>query len=335
MTFARRVHALLPAMLGVLLSGCTAADDASDAAPGAQTANAAASATWPSGRIRLITHSSPGGGGDIMARELARTLERLYDVTVVVENKVGGSGAVATVYLVNRAPKDGSTLQVITPTHLITPRHSRGVPTYRDVTPVANLVLDPTVIYVRRESPFATMAQMIAFAKAHPGALKWGIGSAGSLDHLNVEQIKALAGINVSAVPHEGGGDAMLSVLGGHIDAGLGEPIKVLSQLKAGNLRLLAVFDEKRLEEFPDVPAIGELGYKMRSQKFRGVWGPPGLSAAMVSNIADGLERAFTEEPFQSYWQDGGMQRAFLRGADFARFLAEADADIGRFLASH
>jgi tripartite-type tricarboxylate transporter receptor subunit TctC len=287
---------------------------------------------WPTGTVTLITHSSPGGGGDIMARELGRTLERLYDVNVVVENRVGGSGAVSLVYMANRVPTDGSVLQVITPTHLITPIRSRGVPTYQQMTPIARLLLDPTVVYVRRESPFRDMAALIAFARDNPGALKWGIGSAGSLDHLVVQEIEAKAGFTVTSVPHEGGGDAMLSVLGGHIDAGIGEPIKILAQVQAGNLRILAVFDEQRLDEFPDVQAVGELGYQMTSQKFRGVWGPPGMSDVTVRAIADALERVLTEEPFQKYWHDGAMQSAFLRESEFAAFLSESDASIRQFL---
>lgn len=288
--------------------------------------------TWPTERVTLITHSSPGGGGDILARELGRTLELLHGVTVVVENRVGGSGAVATVYVANRVPKDGSTLQIITPTHLITPIRSPGVPTYSEMTPVANLLLDPTVIYVRRESQFRDLTEMVAYAKQNPGALKWGIGSAGSLDHLVVEEFKEKAQISVTSVPHEGGGDAMVSVLGGHIDAGIGEPAKILPQTRAGNLRILAVFEQERLEEFPDVPAIGEFGYQMVSRKFRGLWGPPGMSAATVTAIADALDAAFYNEPFRTYWQDGGMRRAFIRGSEFGTFLADAHQTIQDFL---
>lgn len=287
---------------------------------------------WPPSRLTLITHSSPGGGGDIMARELGRTLERLHGTTVVVENRVGGSGAVAMVYLERRAPRDGSTLQVITPTHLITPLRIRGVPSYRDMTPVAGLVMDPTVIFVRSDSRFHGMSDMVAYARQHPGALKWGIGSAGSLDHLVVEEIKEKAGISVASVPHEGGGDAMLSVLGGHIDAGIGEPIKVLGQVRAGNIRILSVFDTVRLAEFPDVPAIGELGYEMQSRKFRGVWGPPGLPPGLVDAIADVLVIASGEEPFLTYRRDGGMIPEFRRGSEFGAFLTEANAFVERFV---
>jgi len=290
---------------------------------------------WPGSRLTLVTHSSPGGGGDVMGRELGRALERLYGGTVVVENRVGGSGAVAVIYMATRARRDGSILQIITPTHLITPLRTRGVPTHEEMTPVARLLLDPTVIFVRSSSPFQTMEALIAHAKANPGTLTWGFGSAGSLDHLVVEELKEKAEISVTSVPHEGGGDAMLSVMGGHIDVGVGEPSMILPQVRAGNLRILSVLDQQRLEQFPDVPAIGELGYAVSSQKFRGIWGPPGLPEATVDAIADALEAAYDEEPFRTYWQEGGMQRAFLRGPEFAAFLTEANESIRQFLERH
>ncbi len=326
----RGSHAAIWATLLVVSVGC--GEVPGGEVGGAETAGVGEEIVWPPARVTFITHSSPGGGGDIMARELGRTLERLYGTTVVVENRVGGSGAVAMVYLDRRAPRDGSTFQIITPTHLITPLRIRGVPSYRDMTPIAGLVMDPTVIFVRQDSPFEHVGEMIEHARANPGAQKWGVGSAGSLDHLVVEELKEKAGILVSSVPHEGGGDAMLSVLGGHIDAGVGEPIKVLSQVRAGNLRILAVFDRQRLAEFPDVPAIGELGYDMQSRKFRGLWGPGDLHPDLVNAIADALEAAVNEEPFRTYREDGGMIPDFRRGQDFAEFLREANASIQLFV---
>ena len=156
-------------------------------------------APWPPPDLTLIVHSSAGAGGDLVARELGRTLEGMYETTVTVENRVGGSGAVATAYLVTRAPRDGSVLQVVTPTQLITPLYAPGIPTYREVTPIIRLLIDPTTLYVRGESPYGTMEELLAEARSSPGALTWGFGSAGSIDQLIVEEIEDEAGIATRA----------------------------------------------------------------------------------------------------------------------------------------
>lgn len=290
--------------------------------------------TWPPPNLTLITHSSPGGGGDVLARELARTLDGMFGTTVTIDNRVGGSGAVATVHLARRARPDGSVLQVVTPTQLITQIQSRGIPSFRDVTPIARLVLDPTVLYVRRESPFATIDELIRFARRNPGQLTFGIGSAGSLDHIVIEEVMRAAEIRVRTVPHEGGGDAMISVLGGHIDAGLGEPVKLLPQIRSGNLRVLTFFDDERSADYPDVPAFEELGYEVVSHKFRGVWGPPGMSPSLVDRIAEVLGEAVDTEPFRTYYRSGSMRRAILVGDDFTHFLDEMNSRLSEFMAA-
>ena len=291
-------------------------------------------APWPPPNLTLITHSSAGGGGDLVARELGRTLEAMYETTVNVENRVGGSGAVATAYVVTRAPQDGSVLQVVTPTQLITPLYAPGIPTYREVTPIIRLLIDPTAVYVRGESPYGTIEELLAAARSSPGGLTWGFGSAGSIDRLIVEEIEDEAGIEVRSVPHEGGGDAMITVLGGHVDAGLGEPGNFGSQLRSGNLRILTILGGDRHPDFPDVPAFSELGYSVENQKFRGVWGPPGLSSTRVREIADALARALETEPFRTYYVRGGMRPAILVGDEFGVFLDAQDERLRRFIAN-
>lgn len=259
-----------------------------------------------------------------MARALAGTLQDLFETTVTVDNRVGGSGAVATAYLVTRAAPDGSVLQLVTPTQLITPLRAGGIPSFEDVTPVARLLLDPTILYVRRDSPFRTAEEMFQSAMESPGSLTWGVGSAGSLDQLLIDEIRTSTGIDVRMVPHEGGGDAMLSVLGGHIDAGLGEPGQFLAQLETGAIRVLTIFEEDRSPRFPEVPTFRELGYPVESLKFRGVWGPPGMPEELSQIIGKTLRDAMEEEPFRSYYRAGSMRPAYLGTREFTEFLVGA-----------
>lgn len=293
---------------------------------------ATAQESWPQERVTLITHSSPGGGGDVMLRNLGPALENRFGVATVVDNVTGGSGAVALTYMATQAPRDGYTLLSVTPTQLITPLRSPGIPTYQDLTPIARLLMDPTTVYVHQNSPFQTIEEFIEHARANPRSLTVGIGSAGSLDQLVLENFENATGIEVRTVPHEGGGDAVISLLGQHVDAVVGEPGQALTHLQSGTLRMLTVFQEERLEAYPDVPTLSELGYNVVSNKFRGIFGPPDLPAETVAAIEEALQDIYDEEPFLTYYTEASLEPAFLGSEDFIRFLDETNEEIRVFL---
>ncbi len=289
---------------------------------------------WPPADVEVMTHSSPGGGGDRFIRNLVQTLEQNFDVDAVANNRVGGSGAVAATYLVTQAPKDGSVIQAVTPTQLITPIRAPGVPTYQDVTPIARIFVDPSTMYVHRESPFQTIQEFVEYARANPGELTIGIGSAGSLEGLVIAEMQEAADIQVRIVPHEGGGDANVELLGQHLDAAIGEVGDARTQFDNGNFRLLTVFQDDRLEDYPDVPTFKELGYDVVANKFRGVFGPPGMDRATVDAIAETLSGMYDAEPWASYWRDSNMAPAFLGPDEFEAFLDRSNANIKAFLES-
>ncbi len=289
---------------------------------------------WPPSKVEVMTHSSPGGGGDRFIRNLVQTLEQNFDVDAVANNRVGGSGAVAATYLVTQAPEDGSVIQAVTPTQLITPIRAPGVPTYQDITPIARIFVDPSTLYVHRNSPFETIDDFLEHARANPGDITIGIGSAGSLEGLVIAEMQEAADIQVRIVPHEGGGDANVELLGQHLDAVIGEVGDARTQLENGDFRLLAVFQDDRLEDYADVPTFKELGYDVVANKFRGVFGPPGMDRATVEAIAETLSGMYDMEPWASYWRDGNMAPAFLGPDEFAAFLDRSNGNIKAFLES-
>lgn len=295
---------------------------------------AAAQETWPAGDLELVTHSSSGGGGDIMLRNLGRTLETKFDISTVVDNRVGGSGAVALTWLANQAPTDGSAIMSVTPTQLITPLRAEGIPTYRDVTPIARLMIDPSVLAIHGESPFDSIEEFIDHARANPRDLTVGIGSAGSLDQLVVQNFMTAADIELRIVPHEGGGDAEAALLGQHIDAIIGEPGGILSHLDSGSMRMLAVFQEERLDAYPEVPTLQETGYDVVSNKFRGVFGPPGMEPELVEAIGTTLRDLRDDEPWNTYWREGSMTPSYLGHEDFVAFLDKANEEMRVFIES-
>jgi len=302
------------------------------ALPLALLAGTSTAQEWPSGAVNLVTHSSPGGGGDVMLRNLSRTLEEKFGITTTVENRVGGSGAVAMIWLANQATPDGSTLFSVTPTHLLTPMRAQGIPTYEDVTVIARLFLDPTVLYVHRDSPFQTLEQFISHAQANPRGLSVAIGSAGSLDQMVLQNFERVAGIQVRTVPHEGGGDAIVALLGQHVDAVVGEPGQGITHLQNGTLRLLGVFQDERISAYPDVPTLREAGHDVVSNKFRGIFGPPGMDRALVEKIAATMADLYDNEPWSTYWVEGSMNPAFLGPDAFLENLHLANEELRAFI---
>lgn len=289
---------------------------------------------WPPQSLTLVTHSSAGGGGDVMLRNLGRTLEEKFGITTTVDNRVGGSGAVAMSWLATQAPNDGTVLFSVTPTHLLTPLRAQGIPTYEDITVIARLFLDPTVLFVHDDSPFTTVEEFVEHARANPRGLSVAIGSAGSLDQMVLQNFETAAGIDVRTIPHEGGGDAMVALLGQHVDAVVGEPAQGLSQLENGTVRLLGVFQAERLPDYPDVPTFSEAGVDVVSNKFRGIFGPPNMDPALVAEIAEVLSGLYEDEPWNTYWVGGSMNSAFLGPDAFLEDLAVSNEELRIFVQS-
>jgi len=240
----------------------------------------AAPAKYPQRTVSLITHSSPGGGSDVFLREMSRFLTRYIDATFVVENVSGGSGARAISRLAVGKP-DGSVLYATTPTYIFTSLLSKPQHTYRDVQPLVNVFSDAEVLFTRTDGPFQSIDDLIKHAREKRG--RWGAANPASLERQAAERLKTAAKVNAAVVSHEGGGDMMINVLNGTLDAGVGEIQELRAQLESNKVRLLAVFNPERLPNFPNVPTVKESGFDVVVRKFRGLAGPPGLPAEIVA----------------------------------------------------
>jgi tripartite-type tricarboxylate transporter receptor subunit TctC len=235
-----------------------------------------AQSRYPVPNVTLVTHSSPGGGSDVFLRELIKHLQPVMGATFAVENVRGGSGATA-VARVARSQPNGGMFYATTPTYIQTTLLSRPEFGYDSLDPLSVVFLDPEVIYTRTQSPFATLGEAMAHARANPGRQKWGAANPASLERIALERLNRITGARAAVVSHEGGGDLMINVLNGTLDLGIGEVQEIRSQLDAGRIRLLGVLTEARL---PDIPALGtarEQGIDLVVTKFRGLAGPKGM----------------------------------------------------------
>lgn len=276
---------------------------------------------YPVDTVTLVTHSSPGGGSDVYLREMIKFLAPVMGVEFGVENVRGGSGAKAIAQVAN-APADGSQFYAATPTYINMSLLSKPEFGHESVEPVVGFFLDPQVIYVRKDSPLTSLDQVIAEAKANPGKQKWGTGTPAALERQALEEFKKRAGVDVTIVTHDGGGDMMINVLNGSLDLGIGEIQEFRGQLDAGEVRVIGVFTEERLAEFPDAKTAKESGIDMVVNKFRGIVGPKGLPDDVIKAWEAAVPKVMADPEFQKWYKNAALVPAYMPHDKFAPFVA-------------
>ncbi len=276
---------------------------------------------YPVDSVTLVTHSSPGGGSDVYLREMIKFLAPVMGVDFAVENVRGGSGAKA-IAKVATSPADGSIFYAATPTYINMSLLSKPEYGHDSVEPVVGFFLDPQVIYVRKDSPLTSLSQVIAEAKANPGKQKWGTGTPAALERQALEEFKKKAGVDVTIVTHDGGGDMMINVLNGSLDLGIGEIQEFRGQLDAGEIRVIGVFTEERLAEFPDAKTAKEEGIDMVVNKFRGIVAPKGVSPEVIQAWEAAIPKVMEDPEFQKWYKNAALVPAFMPHDKFAPFVA-------------
>ncbi|WP_312793728.1 tripartite tricarboxylate transporter substrate binding protein [Tianweitania sp.] len=284
---------------------------------------------YPHNVVTLVTHSSPGGGSDVFLRELVRYLSKQIDTNFVVENVQGGSGAKAMARLA-QSPADGSIFYATTPTYIYTSLLSSPTYKYDALQPVVNFFTDSEVVYTAVDSPYKTLADVIAHAKETRG--RWGTANPASLERQAAEQLKAAAGVDAAIVTHEGGGEMMINVLNGTLDVGIGEIQELRSQIEGKQIRLLATFNPARLKDFPDVPTVKDSGYDVVLQKFRGLAAPKGLPDD-VAAIWDKAAPAVLADPeYKKAYEEESLVANFIDHTRYPAFVDQFVATTTDFL---
>ncbi len=288
----------------------------------------AAAQGWPSDKpITMIVPFPPGGVADTVARPVAEALSRELKQTVLVENRVGAGGALG-IGAAARAPADGYTLLLSLSSISILPEADRILgrkPAYtlNQFKPVARYTADPTVLVVRADSPWHTLADFVADAKRRPGALNYGSSGNYGTMHVPMEMLKARAGIFLTHIPYTGAGPAVLALLSGQVDAVASGPSTVAQQIKAGKLRALAHWGERPLAALPELPSLKQAGYAASFAQWSALFVPAGVSDEIVLKLRAAAKKAaadpavvatvnkagspieYLDAPeFQSYWND-------------------------------
>ncbi|MGZ5060887.1 MAG: tripartite tricarboxylate transporter substrate binding protein [Usitatibacter sp.] len=216
---------------------------------------------YPSRTITLVVPYTPGTGADVIARLLQPRLAERLKVAVVVENKVGASGAIGT-EVVAKSPPDGYTLLFTATSHGTLPALKRNLPydTRKSFTPVALAATNAFAFVVGPEVPAARMEDFVALAKRRPGALYYSSPGNGSPQHLTMELVKQETGIDLVHVPYKGSSGAASDLIGGHVQASVIALQTAAPFVSSGRLKMLAVLSSERSPAFPDVPTMKELG---------------------------------------------------------------------------
>lgn len=251
--------------------------------------------TFPSRTITLVVPFAAGGGTDTIARLIAQRLTERLGVGCIVENRSGASGAIAARAVIAAAP-DGHTILIGTAgTQAVSPSLNPriGFDPRVDLVPVARIGVTPNLLVVHPGTKADTVADLVAFAKAHPGAIPYASSGTGTVSHLSAVLFAHMAGIEMNHVPYRGAGPANNDLVAGVVTLMFDTPISLLPLVQAGRLRALAVTSMRRMAVLPDVPTLQEAGYPdYVSELWFGAFVPKGTSPELVARLRDAVMEA-------------------------------------------
>jgi tripartite-type tricarboxylate transporter receptor subunit TctC len=274
-----------------------------------------AAAQYPDRPVTMLAGYPPGGLVDVVSRLVAENMKAKYPAGLNVVNRPGAAGSLA-VAEVTRAKPDGYTI-VLTPQSALVIAAQMQDLAYKtpdDYDPVINLVAYYPMIAVRTESPYKTAQDMVADAKAKPGAVRVGSPGEGTSSHLNLEEFMRVTGTKMTHVPFQGWGQSSPALLGGHIEAVVAQPGELKGQVDGKRMRVLVNFTPKRHPVFPDVPTAKELGWDVSN----GVWymllAPKGTPASVMRHIHDAAKAAIEDPKFTADMSGRGIDVDYRPG---------------------
>jgi len=245
-------------------------------------------AEYPTKAIRMVIPFPPGGGTDILARVVANKLTEVTKWTVVPENKAGAGGTIGISDAVKSAPTGYDMVMGQKDNLVLGPYLYKNLPwdPVRDLTPVAHVAYTPVVIATSVNSPYKTVADVLAAAKAQPGKITYGSPGNGTSIHIAGVLLEKAASVQLTHVPYKGSNPALMDALAGNVDLLVSSVPSAIAQIKAGKLRALAVTSAKRSTSLPDVPTLAETGIKgFDVSTWYGLFMPAGTPAAIVSKV--------------------------------------------------
>jgi tripartite-type tricarboxylate transporter receptor subunit TctC len=300
-----------------------------------------AAQSWPVRPILLVVPFPPGGVVELVGRPLGASMEKFLKQPVVITNKPGAAGAVGNAFVASAEP-DGYKLLMSLSSISVIPEADKlfaRKPAYTldQLVPIARVSADPTVLVVQSSAPWKTLKELVDDARARPGQISYSSSGIYGALHVPAEMLALAAGMKLRHVPFSGGGPATTALLGGHVQFSVQGPSAVAAHVKANRMRLLAHWGGQKLELFPDLPSLKELGYDVEYYIWSGMFAPAKTPAAVQRTLRKAVADAVADPDFKNAMAKISTPIQHLDQPEFAKFfaadakrLAEAVRKIGR-----
>lgn len=287
---------------------------------------------FPAKEVTILIPYAPGGATDLVFRALAASAQKHLGKAIVVVNRPGGGGAVGFNEAAQAKP-DGYTLVTAVTPLTILPHQVKTTFTYQNFDPIINVVQDPAMLQVRAEAPWKTTQEFLDHARKNPGAITVGNSGAGGGVHLIALAFEKATGVRFNHIPFAGGGPSVTALLGGHVQAVSVSPPEGIPQVKGGKLRIIALFSEKRMGDFPDVATVREQGIDFSMSQWRGLAAPKGTPPDVIKLLHDAFQKGMQDPAFLKAADEMSVTLAYLGPEAFSRLMAADHERYARLVA--
>ncbi len=307
---------------------------------GVATAHAQAPSTgsgqaYPAKPVRMVVGFGTGGGTDTLARVLSRKLAELWPQPLVVENRPGADGSIAT-EIVAKSAADGYTLVMVSNAHTITPfQRKLAYDPVKDFAPIMLVGSNPNLLLLHPSLPLKNLKELIALAKARPNELAFASSGTGTSPYLAMELLKSLTGMKLTHVPYKGSGPAVIDLMGGHVQLMFGAVSTTLAHLQSGRLRAIAISSPQRWPALPEIPTVSESGVPgFEASTWYGVLAPAATPPATVAKLHTDLVAAITAPDIRKHVVDLGISTIASTPREFSEVIRNDMARWGKLIQS-
>jgi tripartite-type tricarboxylate transporter receptor subunit TctC len=288
-------------------------------------------ADFPTKEVQIIIPWAAGGATDLIFRALAATTGKYFGKAVVVVNRPGGGGAVGYTEAAQAKPDGYTLVSAVTPLTIL-PHQVTTAFTYKNFDAIINVVSDPSMFLVRSDAPWKSLKEFLDYAKKNPDMITVGNSGAGGGVHLVALAFERAAGVKFNHIPFSGGGPSVTALLGGHINAVSVSPPEGIEHVKAGKLKIIALFAEKRFEMFPDVPTVKEQGIDFLMGMWRGLVAPKGTPPDAIKKLHDAFKQGMDDPVFKKNAKDMAVNLSYLGPEAFEKLLAHDHEFFGKLI---
>ena len=290
----------------------------------------AAAQEYPTKPIEVIVGAPPGGGTDMIARAVADVATKYVGQPLVVVNKAGAAMTIAAQYVASAKP-DGYTLNVAGGSETVAVPHFRSLPynALTDFEPIIRFIIERVGFYVKADSPWKTVKELVADAKQNPGKYLYAHSGVGGIHQCTMMAFEKRAGIQLSHVPHKGGAENLAALAGGHVQIAVASPNEAHALVTGGRVRPLANASANRAPNEPNTPTLREMGYDVYIENQKGFVFPKGTPKAITQKLHDSLKKVFDDPQFKANAEKLALELAYLNGEDFGKAMKAMHDQIG------